>query len=208
MKITALQPQARDAERVNIHIDGTFRLALAAEIAYGAHLRVGQEITESALQELEARDQAWKAREAALVLLSFRARTGAELRRRLIQKQFPEDIVDRCVAALVEGGLVDDGAFAETFVRDRVRLRPKGRRLLVQELRSKGVDPEEAQEAVAEVFEREDVSETELALAAAAKWRPRAGEDQRKARARLHAFLARRGFGSDAIRSAMTETLP
>ena len=207
MKITALQPQARNAERVNVYIDGTFHLALAAEIAYSAHLRVGQEITESALQELESQDQAWKARESALVLLSFRARTAAELRRRLIQKQFPEEIVDRCVAALVEASLVDDSAFAQTFVRDRVRLRPKGRRLLVQELRSKGVDSEEAQEAVAEVFEREDVSETELALAAAAKWRPRTGEDPRKARARLHAFLARRGFGSDAIRSAMTEVL-
>jgi regulatory protein len=207
MKITALQPQTRNAERINLHVDGTFRLALAAEIAYGAHLHVGDEISEATLWELEARDQAWKAREAALVLLSFRPRTAAELRRRLLRKEFPEEIVDSCVTSLVDQGLVNDSAFAEMFVRDRVRLRPKGKQRLVQELRAKGVDPEEAQEAIADVFEREDVSESELACIAAAKWRPRAGEERAKARARLHAFLARRGFGGDAIREVMAELL-
>ncbi|CAN5177043.1 recombination regulator RecX [soil metagenome] len=208
MKITALQPQTRNAERVNLHVDGAFRLALAAEIAYGAHLHVGDSISEATLRELEARDQAWKAREAALVLLSFRPRTAAELRRRLLRKDFPEEIVDSCVTSLVDQGLVNDGAFAEMFVRDRVRLRPKGKHRLVQELRAKGVDPEEAQEAITEVFEREEVAESELARVAAAKWRPRAGEERPKARARLHAFLARRGFGGDAIREVMAEMLP
>lgn len=208
MKITTLQPQTRNPERVNLHVDGAFRLALAAEIAYGAHLHVGDEISEATLRELETRDQAWKAREAALVLLSFRPRTAAELRRRLVRKEFPEEVVDTCVASLVDQGFVDDGAFAETFVRDRVRLRPKGKHRLVQELRAKGVDADEAQEAISEVFEREDVSEAELARAAAAKWRPRAGEERPKARARLHAFLARRGFGGDAIREVMDEVLP
>jgi SOS response regulatory protein OraA/RecX len=70
------------------------------------------------------------------------------------------------------------------------------------------VNADEAQEAITEVFEREDVSEVELARAAAAKWRPRAGEERPKARARLHAFLARRGFGGDAIREVMDEVIP
>jgi SOS response regulatory protein OraA/RecX len=58
------------------------------------------------------------------------------------------------------------------------------------------------------VFEREEVAESELARVAAAKWRPRAGEERPKARARLHAFLARRGFSGDAIREVMAELLP
>lgn len=208
MKITALQPQTRNADRLNLHVDGTFRLALAAEIAYGAHLHVDDEISEETLAQLEARDQAWKVREAALVLLAFRPRTAAELRRRLLQKEFPAEVVDSCIANMVDQGLVNDGAFAETFVRDRVRLRPKGKHRLAQELRAKGVDADEAQEAITEVFEREDVSESDLARAAAEKWRPRAGEERPKARARLHAFLARRGFGGDAIREVMAELLP
>lgn len=207
MQITAIEPQKRHPERVNVHVDGSFRLALAAELAYGAPLRVGDPITEERLGDLERQDKCWKAREAALVLLSFRPRTRSELRGRLLRKNFPEEVAEETVAALVEKGLVSDDAFAEVFVRDRTRLRPKGKRRLVQELRAKGVDAETAHAAVEEVWEREEVSELDLARDAAAKWSPRAGEEPLRARRRLFAFLQRRGFSGDAIRQVMDEVL-
>ncbi|CAN5420335.1 recombination regulator RecX [soil metagenome] len=207
MQITAIEPQKRHPERVNVHVDGSFRLALAAEIANGAALRAGDAITEERLGELERQDQRWKAREAALVLLSFRPRTRSELRGRLLRKDFPEEVAEETVAALVEKGLVSDDSFAEVFVRDRTRLRPKGKRRLVQELRAKGVDAETAHAAVEEVWEREEVSELDLAREAAAKWSPRAGEEPLRARRRLFGFLQRRGFSGDAIRQVMDEVL-
>ncbi|HEX7241809.1 MAG TPA: regulatory protein RecX [Longimicrobiaceae bacterium] len=207
MKITAIETQKNDPERVNVHVDGAFRLALGAEIAWSAHLHVGDEVTEALLEELERRDRAWKAREAALVLLSFRPRTAAELRRRLREKEFPEEVVEECLAGLDGLGLVDDAAFAAMFVRDRVRLKPRGVRRLAQELREKGVDADTAQAAITGVFEDAEVSETELAREAAAKWRAKPGEDRQKARARFYAFMARRGFGGDAIREVMDEVL-
>lgn len=207
MKITAIEPQKNNPDRVNVHVDGAFRLALGAEIAWGAHLHVGDAVTEAQIAELERKDQAWKAREAALHLLAFRPRTRAELRQRLLRKEFPEEVVDGCLEGLDEAGLIDDDAFAQMFIRDRVRLKPRGRRRLAQELRAKGVDGETAHGAIAEVFEHEEVSETELAREAAAKWSPRAGEERMKAKQRLYAFLARRGFGGDAIREVMDELL-
>lgn len=205
MKITAIEPQRSHAERVNVHVDGEFRLALAQEIVLRASLRVGDPVTESRLGELEREDLRWKARESALTLLSFRARTAVELRRRLARKDLPEEVVEECVAELVQKGLVDDSAFAELFARDRVRLRPRGRRRIVQELRAKGVEAETAEAAVGEVMEREEVTELELAREAAARWSPRAGEDPLRARRRLHGFLARRGFGGETVRQLMEE---
>jgi regulatory protein len=207
VKITAIEPQKHDAERVNVHVDGQFRLALGAEVAFDARLHVGDEVTEALLAELEGRDLRWRAREAALALLSFRPRTAAELRRRLAEKEFPAEVAAEVVERLDELKLVDDGAFAEMFVRDRVRLKPKGKRMLAQELRVRGVDADTAREAIDGVLERAEASETDLALQAAARWKPRAGEEPRKARARLYAFLARRGFGGDAIRDAADELL-
>src|SRR5690606_31067299 len=136
--------QKHHPERVNVYVDGEFRLALAQEIVFRAALRAGDPLSEGRIRELEAEDLLWKAREAALNLLSFRARTADELRRRLRRKEFPAEVVEACVSGLVERGMVDDSAFAETFVRDRVRFRPRGRRRLVQELRARGVDPETA----------------------------------------------------------------
>lgn len=206
MKITAIEPQKHHAERVNVHVDGEFRFALAAELAYRAGLHRGDEITEARIAELEREDLLWKARESSLNLLSFRARTASELRRRLSRKEFPEEVVEACVADLVEKGMVDDSAFAESFVRDRVKFRPRGRRRLVQELRAKGVDAETAHEAIGEVMERQELSELDLAREVVAKWSRRAGEDPQRARRRLYGFLVRRGFGGETVRQILEET--
>lgn len=207
MKISAIEPQRLHTERVNVHVDGAFRLGLSAELVLAERLRVGDEIDDARLAELEARDQTWKARDAALSLLSYRARSAAELRRRLKRKGFDETVADETVGRLDELGMVDDAAFAESFVRDRVRLKPRGPRRLVGELRAKGVDADTARVAIAEVMAREEATEVDLARAAAARWRPRPGEEPARTRARLHAFLARRGFGGDAIRAILSERL-
>jgi regulatory protein len=205
LRISAIEPQKHHLERVNVYVDGAFRIAAAQEVLLRAGLYVGDEVTESRLEELAAEDLFWKARDSSLNLLSFRARTATELRRRLREKGFPEEVVERCVAELVERGLVDDSAFAETFVRDRVRLRPSGARRLAQELRRKGVDADTAGEAIEEVLRSEDVSELELARVAVSKWARRSGEEPERARRRLYGFLARRGFGGDTVRQIMEE---
>jgi regulatory protein len=207
MRITALQPHARNPERVHVHVDGQPRLTLSAELVLTLGVRLGDEVDEARLEELERRDQPWRAREAALSLLSYRPRSAAELRRRVARKGFDAEVVDACVETLGNVGVVDDAAFAETFVRDRVRLRPQGASRLRQELRARGVDAETASAAIGEVMEVEDASEVDLARAAAARWKPRPGEERDRARRRLHGFLARRGFGGDAVRTVLAEKL-
>lgn len=207
MRITAIEPKRLHLERVNVHVDGAFRLELAAELVLAEQLRVGDEIDDARLAELEARDQTWKARDAALSLLSYRARSAVELKRRLKRKGFDDTVAADTVERLDAIGVVDDAAFAESFVRDRVRLKPRSPRRLAGELRAKGVDQDTARAAIAEVMEREETSELDLARAAAARWRPRAGEEPARARARLHAFLARRGFGGEAIRAVIKERI-
>jgi regulatory protein len=207
MKITSIEPQRLHPERVNVHVDGMVRLELSAELVLAEPLRVGDEVDEARLAELDAKDQPWKARDAALSLLSYRARTAVELKRRLKRKGFDDDVAASTVERLDRLGVVDDAAFAESFVRDRVRLKPRGPRRLAGELRAKGVDEDTARAAIAEVMEREEATELDLAHAAAARWKPRAGEDPARARIRLQGFLARRGFGDDAVRAVVGEKL-
>lgn len=207
MKITAIEPQKHAADRVSVFVDGEFRFGLAAEVALAEGLRAGDEVTEARLAALEGRDEAWQARESALHLLAYRPRAARELKRRLSRKGFAADVVDATVERMEELRMVDDAAFSEMYVRDRVRLRPQGKRRLEGELRAKGVDADTAREAIEGVLEREDATELDLARQAAAKWRPRAGEEPERARRRLHGFLARRGFAGETVRAVMEEVL-
>ena len=208
MRITSLPPQKHDPERLSVFVDGEFRMGLAAEIAHAANLRVGDGVDEARLAELERRDRTWQAREAALRLLAVRPRSAVELARRLRMKGYGPDVAEEVIGRLRELGMVDDAVFAGMLARDRVRLRPQGSRRLANELRQKGVDEETARTAIRETMEGEATDERDLARRAAAKWKPRPGEESPSARRRLHGFLARRGFDGDVIREVMDETLP
>lgn len=207
MRITALEPQISRPERVNLHLDGAFHGVLAAEVVFAERLHAGDELTPERLEALLRADAAWRAKESALLLLSFRPRSAGELRRRLAEKGYEADAVEDAVGRLSAAGVVDDASFAEMFVRDRVRLKPHGRRRLEVELRRKGVDAETAADAIDDVLEREATDDLALARRAAARFRVRSGEDPRSARRRLHGFLARRGFGGDAVRTVAEEVL-
>lgn len=187
---------------------------LAEELVLEAGLHAENPVDPALLADLERRDEPYRVRDAALSLLSYRARSTAELRRRLLRKAFAPAIVDRCIEDMRERGYLDDGAFAEAFVRDRLRLRPRGRRRLISELRAKGVEADAAASAVDRVLLETEATEDQLAMEAARAWvdrhrtrlRKAAGDPVARAQARrsLYGYLGRRGFAPDAVRAALS----
>lgn len=214
--ITGMTRPRPRVDRLRIVLDDATELELAEELVLEAGLAEGLRVSRVLLEELERRDEGYQARDAALRLLSHRARSARELARRLARKGFPETVVAATVAAMQERGYLDDEAYAAAFVRDRLRLRPRGRRRLAAELRARGVAPGTADRAIEETFEEADVSEPELAAQAAAAWAarnavPGPGEDRDvrlKARRRLYGYLSRRGFDPDAVRRAVSGVFP
>ncbi|MBW3552931.1 MAG: recombination regulator RecX [Gemmatimonadetes bacterium] len=217
-KITALKRSPR-RERVRIYVDGGDAPAaeLALDLVLRAGLAPGDPLDHATLEPLLREDEALRAREAALALLSHRARSRVEMRRRLAGRDFPGGVIDRTIEWLEERGYLDDDAFADAFVRDRLRLRPRGRIGLLTELRRKGVDEGTAVASVDRVLETEGVDEVALAVEAAEAWAGknvttvraagRSREDRQRARRRLYGHLARRGFGPDAVRAGVDRAL-
>lgn len=208
MKIVSIDKVPRSRQRLVIHFDVGEALELSAEIVTAAGLAIGTVVDAEERSALQHRDQAWSARETALRMLEYRPRTETELRRRLRRDGIPAEIIDECVARLREQRLIDDGTFAEIFTRDRVRLKPRGRRMLIQELRGRGVEEHTAAAAIDAVLAEEEVDELELAREATRRWRPRPGEEPLRARRRLAGFLARRGFGGEVTQQIIEEVLP
>lgn len=218
MKLTKVE-QRPNGERVRLYVDGEDapRLEIATDLLLRSGLARGDTVTESRLAALQQEDEGYRAREAALSLLAHRARSRMELRRRLHRKEFSEAAIDEVMTWLEERDYVDDAAFAESFVRDRLRLRPRGRLGLAQELRRKGVGDDVAESAIEGVMEAADVDEVSLARQSAEAWarknrsavRAAAGsrEDRATARRRLYGHLARRGFTGEAVRAAMAAVL-
>jgi len=138
-------------------------------------------------------------RAACLRLLTSRPRSRSELVQRLRDKGFDHELTHRVVDRMVEVQLVDDAAFARTWVQSRHAYAGKGRRALAVELRAKGIDDEHAAAALGQVGdEAEELRARELV------WRklrslPRSGDQAERAAVvrKLVSMLARRGYPPD-----------
>lgn len=78
--------------------------------------------------------------EAGLRFLEARQRSVAEVRRRLTQAGYREELVTGAIDRLGDLGILDDDAFARAWVESRDRAHPRGEHALMVELRQKGVD--------------------------------------------------------------------
>ena len=141
----------------------------------------------------------------ALTLLGFRARSVAEMRRRLREKGAGATDVEEVIGRLLEQKLLDDADFARQFARVRITGAGASRIRILQELRRKGVARDVAERAIAELGEEEGLDPSAAIHAVAAKkWASLARLDDITRRRRLYAFLARRGFSPDEIRGAIS----
>ena len=201
-RITAITGQTRDPERLNVYLDGQFAFGIDREVALREGLRVGDDVDPAQAKALRAHDEIARATNAALVFLGYRARSEREVRDRLARKGYPPETVAAVIERLTGWGYVDDADFARFWTENRVQHKPRGRRLLEQELRHKGVAPE----VVRDTLDEAELDDEATALALAQdRLRRGAGSDldQEAQRRRLAGFLARRGYDYDVVRRVL-----
>jgi len=146
-----------------------------------------------------------EAMEAAGKHLSSRARSEREVRDKLSGAGYEPAVIEQAVVRLTELGLVDDLAFARTWIEERAERRSLGPRALRAELASKGISSEVATEALA----ASGLDEIELATEAAAKHlRKVARYPLAEQYGRLIQALLRRGFSSEAAGAGARSVLP
>jgi len=202
MRVTSIEQQKRRPGRKNIYVDGTFVLGVSDGTLLRTGLRSGDPVDPSKLQHLQDEEQRSTVRASAIRLIARRPRTEKELTERLRRNGYTQPDIMGIVAELKSAGILDDRAFARMYVRDQVTLRPAGRILLSRKLRQLGVSPEIISETLEEIMTGD--TEEDAAEQAARKFlssRSRRPVDPRTLRRRLVAFLTRRGFSWDTVRS-------
>jgi regulatory protein len=149
--------------------------------------------------------------EIAAHFLGTRPRTRRELELRLRRSRAADEVIAATLERLEALGLVDDVAFARWWAEQRDRHAPRGRRMVEAELRQRGVPRE-----VMEGLRSEELAEPALeavaipgseaeraAVALARHLKGRSLPDDQKALQRLGAFLMRRGFDPETVRSTL-----
>ena len=193
MRITSLEPQVNNPERINLYVDGRFLLGVNAAIVLQMGLRLDQELSPSQLDLLQSEEAEQRAVDRALNYLSYRPRSREEVRRYLRRKETPPEIIEAALARLDRLDFVNDRTFAGFWIESREQFSPRGARALKNELRMKGVERDVVDEMVNDEQDEERALRAGRKKAMALVNAPNI--DYAAFRNRLGSFLQRRGFG-------------
>ena len=137
--------------RCALFVDGEFLFSAHPDIFFATGWKKGREVTVEELEELRMASEERTAKDKALDLLSYSARTSRQLYEKLARKSDPEAAA-AAVERMEELGLVDDADYARRFVADKLNLKDWGLRRIEQELRAKGVDQQHVDAAIEELI--------------------------------------------------------
>lgn len=213
MQITALSAQVRNPDRVNVSIDGKYRFSLDISQVTDLGVKVGRELTDEELVELETESQFGKLYARALEYSLMRPHSTRELRDYLYRKTlttkyktrqgevreragYSPALSDRVLSKLQHKGYVNDVNFARWWVETRNQTKGTSLRKLRAELQAKGVAATIIDDALGNSVRNDS---DELAKVVAKK-RARYSDDQK-----FMQYLARQGFGYDDIKAALAD---
>ncbi len=181
---------------MSAYLDGEYAFGLQNVVAAG--LRIGQALSADEIAALKRHDESERAYEATLRYLTYRPRSRSEVQGYLARRQVAAEQASAILERLERLGLLDDAAFAQMWVENRDRLRPRSRWALRHELRAKGVGEADIDRAVSAVDESEGAMQVALRYG-----RRYARHEEAIFRRRLLALLQRRGYRYDVAAPAV-----
>ena len=199
MIITSRIPKGKTRSTSTRDGGANFTFAVRDARLYG--LEEGAEISASVLSLIREQLRKEILHESG-ILLGGRDYTEKRLTEKLLERDYPEDLVQEAVQSLKEARYLDDRRFAEQYLSAHLSDRSIAR--IRQDLAQRGVDNKLIDEAVS-ACSVEEIQEEELAqipqLLKKRHYDPESADyaEQQK----TAAFLYRRGFDAGLIRKAM-----
>lgn len=196
-KITKIEPQVKNKDRVNIYLDGEFKLGCSLELAMLNHLKNDVEISDEQLEQLVFENEKTQALNKAVTLLGKNLKTRRQMRTYLNDKGYSKTIVDYVLEKLSEYNYINDINYAKIYIRS---VKNKyGKVKIIANLRQKGVSDKDIDEVMQE-FE----SDTDSIMALAQKYMKNKEVNQDNI-AKLYRHLLSKGFGYDEVNSVVRE---
>ena len=193
--VTSIKPQ-KNGKRLNIYLDGKFSFGIDLENFVKAELKVDQELPEEKIEEIIKKAQFQKTLDKLLRFATLRPRSEKEVKDWLKRKKVHESLYEELFNRLKRLGLIDDKKFALWWVEQRQAFRPKPKRILSIELRTKGITKEVIEKVLGEEKVDEEKMARELLEKKMYKWKKL---EPRLARQKMFRYLAGKGFEWDTI---------
>ena len=190
--------------KYKVYIDGQFAFVLYKGELSRYHIKEGEELSQENYEKIRGEVLVKRAKLRAMHLLNAMGRTESQLREKLKQGGYPEDIIDGAVAYVKSFGYVNDVNYARSFID--CRKEKKSKKEIEMLLKNKGVSEQDIEAAMEECYEKEDSLSAIEKLMKKRHYSP--DEATYEEKQKFMSYLIRKGFSYDDIHHALSRQYP
>jgi regulatory protein len=204
MKITRVIK--KDSKNVAIHLDNNNVIFINYEVFIKSGLRKNDDISENQIDSLIKENQRFAVKQRAFRYLGRRLLSENELRVKLKQKKYDENIIDETIEYLKEKEYLNDLEFANVFSSENIRNKFWGKNKVKAELMRKGVNNEIISQVLSKKFPEGNDLNNAIELAQK-KYRmlSKRNLEQKKIKEKMISFLFSKGYDYEVIKEALEQ---
>lgn len=199
MQITLVQRNKINKDMLSIYIDGEFSFTITEQDYFSLNLYEKMDLTKEEIQNIIHTVNSRSAKAKAVKYLAMKLRSEMEMRKKLEADNYHSETVEGVIEELKAMGYINDKIYAQKYVFDRSKLKPKSKRMLKYELINKGI----AEETANEVLSEWEMDDNEIAETLARKKFGKYDLDDDKVRRKLQSFLSHRGYSCETINNVI-----
>ena len=204
MKITRIVK--KDSRNVAVHLDNNNVIYINYEVFVKSGLRKNDDIYENQIDSLIKENQRFAVKQRAFRYLGRRLLSENELKVKLKQKKYDENIIDETIEYLKEKEYLNDLEFANVFSSENIRNKLWGKNKLKAELMRRGINNEIILQVLSEKFPEGNDLNNALELAHK-KYHllSKRNLEQKKIKEKIISFLFSKGYDYEVIKEAVEQ---
>lgn len=205
MQVTNIS-YSKSKEVFEVVFEDETKLLLNYNIFEKYKVSVDMDFSETEIQEMKYFSDIERAKSRAINYISGKLKTKYEVRLKLKEKDFTEDIIDEVIDILEKEEYLNDRLYCEVFIEDKKQLNGYGKNKIKSLLIQKGISKSIFEDFLDE-FEYEEEFDNALKMGIKKLNLLSNEEDVFKKKQKLINYLAYRGFSFDVINDVLREIL-
>lgn len=204
-KITKIEYQKNNKDRVNIYLDDEFGFGIDLNIMIKYSLSKNMELYDEFITEILMSEDKVKAYNYAVAVLSRSAKSEKELRVKMAEKGYESEFINITIDKLKLNKYIDDDDYSDRFIHDKINFLKYGKRKIKEALYNKGIDRKIIEEKLNLISTDDEIKRAfvigEKKLTSLEK------EDYSKKYAKLSNFLVGKGFEYETVKNVVSKLL-
>lgn len=204
-KITKIEVQKKHKNRFSIYIDKEFAFGISEDVLVGNNIVKGMEITDEFKDTVLKREEFSKGKIYALNLLSQTPRSEFEIRKKMKEKGYDEEVANYAIYFCKKYNYINDLEYVKMYVNDKLKISNWRKRKIEQKLYEKGIDPSMISEVIEDVFEENKDYIYKKDLEYTRKFIKNSLKKKDMGKKKIHQKLLEKGINSTVIKNILEE---